>query len=184
MRFFMERATSLPHSRILHLYYLKLNLVQKQRSLHLPNRVSGQNKASCAVWMFVYLDIKMKTSLMTAAAVCALMFTGCATTQKIANKVNIGGSDTPLAQVLKERDDLRKELSTVEIRQYFNTVESPTAAEVKVTETGLLDDSVKSVRTVYNFKLVDGDWEKTATKTSYQCARGKNTKNFQTAKCA
>lgn len=60
----------------------------------------------------------------------------------------------------------------------------PTAAEVKVTETGLLDDSVKSVRTVYNFKLVDGDWEKTATKTSYQCARGKNTKNFQTAKCS
>jgi hypothetical protein len=46
-----------------------------------------------------------------------------------------------LAQVLKERPDLRNELATVEIRQYFNTVESPTAAEVKVTETGLLDDS-------------------------------------------
>jgi hypothetical protein len=102
--------------------------------------------------------------------------------KELVNKV--GSSDTPLAQVLKERPDLRNELATVEIRQYFNTVESPTAAEVKVTETGLLDDSVKSVRTVYNFKLVDGDWEKTATKTSYQCARGKNTKNFQTAKCA
>lgn len=179
----MERVACLPHSRILYLYYLKLNLVQKQRSLHLPNRVSGQNKASCAVWMFVDWDRMMKTSLMTAAAVCALMFTGCATTQKIGNKVNLGGSDTPLAQVLKERDDLRKELTTVEIRQYFNRVESPTAAEVKVTQTGLMDDSVKSIRTVYRFKNVDGQWNRVGTSKEYQCYRGKNTKAFQTAKC-
>ena len=122
--------------------------------------------------------------LILATAVCVGLLSGCATTKNLVNKVGVGTSDTPLTQVLKERPDLRNELATVEIRQYFNTVESPTAAEVKVTETGLLDDSVKSVRTVYNFKLVDGDWEKTATKTSYQCARGKNTKNFQTAKCA
>lgn len=120
--------------------------------------------------------------LILASAVCVGLLSGCATTKELVNKV--GSSDTPLAQVLKERPDLRNELATVEIRQYFNMVESPTAAEVKVTETGLLDDSVKSVRTVYNFKLVDGDWEKTATKTSYQCARGKNTKNFQTSKCS
>ncbi len=96
--------------------------------------------------------------LILASAVCVGLLSGCATTKELVNKV--GSSDTPLAQVLKERPDLRNELATVEIRQYFNTVESPTAAEVKVTETGLLDDSVKSVRTVYNFKLVDGDWEK------------------------
>ena len=122
--------------------------------------------------------------LILASAVCVGLLSGCATTKNLVNKVGVGTSDTPLPQVLKERPDLRNDLAPVEIRQYFNTVESPTAAEVKVTETGLLDDSVKSVRTVYNFKLVDGDWEKTATKTSYQCARGKNTKNFQTAKCA
>ena len=78
---------------------------------------------------------------------------------------------------------LRKELSTVEIRQYFNRVESPTAAEVKVTETGLMDDSVKSIRTVYRFKNVEGDWERTSTQKEFQCARGKNTKTFQTANC-
>ena len=81
--------------------------------------------------------------LILASAVCVGLLSGCATTKELVNKV--GSSDTPLAQVLKERPDLRNELATVEIRQSFNTVESPTVAE---------------------------------------CARGKNTKNFQTAKCA
>ena len=72
--------------------------------------------------------------LILASAVCVGLLSGCAT-KELVNKV--GSSDTPLAQVLKERPDLRNELATVEIRQYFNTVESPTAAEVKVTETGL-----------------------------------------------
>jgi len=54
---------------------------------------------------------------------------------------------------------------------------------VKVTETGLMDDSVRSVRTIYRFKHVEGDWERTSTQKEYQCARGKNTKTFQTAKC-
>ena len=119
--------------------------------------------------------------ILAASALCVGILSGCATTQKIVHKV--GNTDTPLAQVLKERSDLRKELSTVEIRQYFNSVESPTAAEVKVTETGLMDDSVRSVRTIYRFKHVEGDWERTSTQKEYQCARGKNTKTFQTTKC-
>ncbi len=96
----------------------------------------------------------------------------------------VGNSETPLAQVLKERSDLRKELSTVEIRQYFNRVENPTSAEVKVTETGLMDDSVNTIRTVYNFKLEGRTWVQVAKKEEYKCARGKNTKTFQTAKCS
>ncbi|CAM2936654.1 hypothetical protein [Acinetobacter celticus] len=119
--------------------------------------------------------------VLATCVLCVGILSGCATTQKIVHKV--GNSETPLAQVLKERSDLRKELSTVEIRQYFNRVESPTAAEVKVTETGLMDDSVKSIRTVYRFKNVEGDWERTSTQKEFQCARGKNTKTFQTANC-
>ena len=119
--------------------------------------------------------------VLATCVLCVGILSGCATTQKIVQKV--GNSETPLAQVLKERSDLRKELSTVEIRQYFNRVESPTAAEVKVTETGLMDDSVKSIRTVYRFKNVEGDWERTSTQKEFQCARGKNTKTFQTANC-
>ena len=119
--------------------------------------------------------------VLATCVLCVGILSGCATTQKIVHKV--GNSETPLAQVLKERSDLRKELSTVEIRQYFNRVESPTAAEVKVTETGLMDDPVKSIRTVYRFKNVEGDWERTSTQKEFQCARGKNTKTFQTANC-
>lgn len=127
------------------------------------------------------LGVRIMLRVLAAAVICAGVLSGCATTQKIVNKV--GTSETPLAQVLKERPDLRKDLATVEIRQYFNRVESPTAAEVKVTETGLMDDSVRSVRTIYRFKHVDGDWERTSTQKEYQCQRGKNTKTFQTAKC-
>ena len=119
--------------------------------------------------------------VLATCVLCVGILSGCATTQNIVHKV--GNSETPLAQVLKERSDLRKELSTVEIRQYFNRVESPTAAEVRVTETGLMDDSVKSIRTVYRFKNVEGDWERTSTQKEFQCARGKNTKTFQTANC-
>ncbi|WP_180088969.1 hypothetical protein [Acinetobacter sp. YH12219] len=119
--------------------------------------------------------------LIAVSTLCVGMLAGCATTQKIVSKV--GSSATPLDQVLKERPDLRKELSTVEIRQYFNRVESPNAGQVKVTETGLMDDSVKSVRTIYSFRLVDGDWQRVNTQKEYQCQRGKNTKTFQSAKC-
>ena len=119
--------------------------------------------------------------LIAVSALCVGMLAGCATTQKIVSKV--GSSATPLDQVLKERPDLRKELSTVEIRQYFNRVESPNAGQVKVTETGLMDDSVKSIRTIYSFRLVDGDWQRVNTQKEYQCQRGKNTKTFQSKKC-
>ena len=119
--------------------------------------------------------------LMVVSALCVGMLAGCATTQKIVSKV--GSSATPLDQVLKERPDLSKELSTVEIRQYFNRVESPNAGQVKVTETGLMDDSVKSIRTIYSFRLVDGEWNRVNTQKEYQCQRGKNTKTFQATKC-
>jgi len=110
---------------------------------------------------------KMMLRLLAVSALCLSVLSGCAAAQKIAHKD--GSSDTPLAQVLKERPDLRKELATVEIRQ--------------LTETGLMDDSVRSVRTIYRFKNVAGDWERTSTQKEYQCQRGKNTKAFQTAVC-
>ena len=126
------------------------------------------------------MDNERMIRLIAASAMCLGILSGCATTQNIVNKVSSSG--TPLAQVLSERSDLRKDLSTVEIRQYFNQVENPTAAEVKVTETGLLDDSVKSIRTIYRFKNVNDDWKLIDTQKAYQCARGKN-KGFQSARC-
>lgn len=112
---------------------------------------------------------------------CVGTFSGCATTQNLVNKVG-GNAETPLAQVLNERSDLRKKLATVELRQYFNSVEAPTVAEVKLTETGFKDDSVRSIRTIYSFKKIDDQWKKVDTQKEYQCIRGGN-KNFQKAKC-
>ncbi|CAM9097241.1 hypothetical protein [Acinetobacter pseudolwoffii] len=111
-----------------------------------------------------------------------MMMSGCTTTQQVIAKVQ-SSSDTPLDQVLKMRPDLRNELATVEIRQFFNNVESPTVGQVKVTETGLLDDSVKSVQTIYHFKKEQKSWKMHNAEKLYQCARGSNTRNFQKAVC-
>jgi len=131
--------------------------------------------------LLVLREIRMNR-LSLISVFCLATLSGCATTQNLVNKVG-GGTETPLAQVLNERPDLRKNLATVELRQYFNRVENPTAAEVKLTETGLMDDSVKSIRIVYRFKLVGAQWTRIDAQTEYQCMRGKNTKTFQKAKC-
>lgn len=111
-----------------------------------------------------------------------VMTSGCTTTQKVIAKVQ-SSSDTPLDQVLKMRPDLREELATVEIRQFFNRVESPTVGQVKVTETGLMDDSVRSIQTIYHFRKEEKNWKMHNTEKLYQCVRGSNTKTFQKAVC-
>ena len=122
--------------------------------------------------------------ILLSISVLSLAFlSGCATTEKLAQKVHLSSSDTPLGQVLKEKSDLVRNLSTVEFRQYFNNVEAPTVADVKVTETGLMDDSVSAIRTTYSFKLKNKRWEQVSKKEEYRCARGQNTKDFQTALC-
>lgn len=85
--------------------------------------------------------------------------------------------------MLNERPDLRKNTATIELRQYFNSVENPTVAEVKLTETGLMDDSVKSIRTIYSFKNVDGQWKKIDAQKTYQCYRGPDKQSFQKSLC-
>ncbi|ANF82633.1 hypothetical protein A3K93_10805 [Acinetobacter sp. NCu2D-2] len=123
----------------------------------------------------------MQRFLVVSGLILAATLSGCATTQQVISKVQ--SPNTPLEQILKERADLVHELATVEFRQYFNNVENPTLAEVKVTQTGLMDDSVAAKRTTYNFKLVDHKWVQVGKKHEHRCARGKNTKDFQTANC-
>ncbi|OTG80671.1 hypothetical protein [Acinetobacter sp. ANC 4648] len=122
--------------------------------------------------------------LLSTSIIClGLMTTGCATTKKLASKVNVGSSNTPMQQVLKVQPDIVKEQNSLSIRQVFNRVEAPTAAQIAVIESNLMDDSVSAIRTDYIFKLVDNDWKLQETKKSYQCARG-NTKSFQTKRCS
>ena len=113
--------------------------------------------------------------------VCVGLLAGCATTKDLVSKM--GTSHTPLEQVLKAYPNLKTELNTVEIRQVFNRVESPSVAQVMVLRAGLMDDSVSATRTTYSFKLQDNDWKQVDKKDEFKCGRGKNTKTFQTALC-
>ena len=114
-----------------------------------------------------------------------LSLTACATTENLMYKAKgvVHASSTPLEQVLKTQPNLASELNALEIRQVFNRVESPTAAQVTVLESGLMDDSVSAIRTTYQFKLIDEQWNLVDKKSVYKCSRGKNTKTFQTAVC-
>ena len=115
------------------------------------------------------------------ASTLGVAVTGYATTENIIAKVHT--PDTPLEQVLKLRPELRNEMATVELRQFFNNPESPTAGQVKVTETGLKDDSVKAIQTIYHFKLDGRQWELVNTQKMYQCTRSRDSKKFQQEPC-
>lgn len=116
-------------------------------------------------------------AVLGVASVIAL--SGCATTQKLLPR----SAETPMAQILKLKPELKDNLVTTEIRQYFNRVENPTVGVVKVTETNLMDDSIRSIRTTYNFKWMDEKWVMANAKQEYQCHRAKSKTQFQTAKC-
>ncbi len=85
------------------------------------------------------------------------------------DKIHIGSSDsaTPLQQVLNIHPDLKKASSNMDVRQVFNRAESPTATQVIVTQTGLMDDSVHAIRTTYSFKNVKEQWKLQDTQKTY-----------------
>lgn len=115
-------------------------------------------------------------------ALSLLWMTGCATTpQFFASKPQ---DMTPLQQIIKAHPQLPEQQHNLSIRQVFNRAEAPTAAKVVVLEQGLLDDSVSSIRSTYQFKRQEEKWKLITEKKEYMCRRGENTKSFQTAVCA
>ena len=118
--------------------------------------------------------------LFLISALCAGLFTGCATTSKL---IPFVGSETPMQQVLKAQPEIVKEHNNTSVQQVFNRVESPTVSRITVIQTGLMDDSVSAIRTTYQFKFIDEQWNLVDKKAAYKCSRGKNTKTFQTAVC-
>ncbi|MBU3085720.1 hypothetical protein [Acinetobacter seifertii] len=119
--------------------------------------------------------------LFLISALCVGLLTGCATTSKL---IPFVGSETPMQQLLKAQPEIVKEHNNTSIQQVFNRVESPTVSRIIVIQTGLMDDSVSAIRTEYSFKLVDEKWQLQNKQTSYQCARGKGSKGFQTQLCS
>lgn len=94
--------------------------------------------------------------LFLISALCAGLFTGCATTSKL---IPFVGSETPMQQVLKAQPEIVKEHNNTSVQQVFNRVESPTVSRIVVIQTGLMDDSISAIRTEYAFKLVDEKWQ-------------------------
>lgn len=119
--------------------------------------------------------------LFLISALCAGLFTGCATTSKF---IPFVGSETSMQQVLKSQPEIVKEHNNTSVQQVFNRVESPTVSRITVIQTGLMDDSVSAIRTEYAFKLVDEKWQLQNKQKSYQCARGKGSRGFQTQLCS
>jgi len=125
---------------------------------------------------------------------CVVNLAGCSTLQSLYKKDAAPASKsapietlltakTPLQQVLKSQSDLSIDQTNVSIKQVFNRIESPSAAQVTVIQSGLMDDSVAAIRTVYQFKKHNANWTLSKTEKSFQCQRGQNTKSFQTKLC-
>lgn len=135
------------------------------------------------------IDLAMDQGIMfrlfVVSAMCFGILSGCATTHKIVEKIHIPhSSDTPMEQVIKAQPDILKNKNSMSVRQVFNNVEQPTAAQIAVIESNFQDDSVAAIRTDYVFKLVEDDWKLQETKKSYQCAREGSSKEFQKELCS
>lgn len=120
--------------------------------------------------------------LFAVSGLCLGLMTGCATTTKLMSFKKEG--ETPLQQVFKAQPEISREHQNTSIQQVFNRAESPTASKITVIQTGLMDDSVSAIKTEYLFKLNDEKWQLQSKQQSYQCARGKKSKGFQTALCS
>ncbi|WP_343596928.1 hypothetical protein [Acinetobacter sp.] len=108
------------------------------------------------------------------------LMTGCATTH---TSVSSNTHESPLQQVLKAQPEIRGEYLNTSIEQVFDRIESPTAAKITVTQTGLMDDSVSAVRTEYSFKLDQEKWQLQNKQQSYQCVRAEKSNGFQSQLC-
>ncbi|WP_171264655.1 hypothetical protein [Acinetobacter sp. ANC 4558] len=113
------------------------------------------------------------------------VLSGCVTTKALVSNISSKKSTikTPLEQILKAHPELQLELSNLDIRQVFNKVEGPTAAQVTIVQSNLLDDSITAIRTTYRFKLHQNIWQQLDTVTEFKCMRGKNITDFQKQYC-
>lgn len=132
--------------------------------------------------------------ILSAAFVFSLTLSGCQSVQGVfkgqksklphgVQQPNQKTSTSPLAQILKLQPDLLDEVKQSSIQQVFNQNVNPTAAQVTVIQSGLMDDAVSATRTIYQFKKNHNQWFVVNAARSYQCARHSLSNEFQTALC-
>ncbi|MDR5610230.1 MULTISPECIES: hypothetical protein [unclassified Arsenophonus] len=81
-------------------------------------------------------------------------------------------------------NNFQPDVSNVVITQRTNRVESPDSVEVSIVESGLLDDSVEAIKTIFTFILKDDKWilEKPQD-VLIKCYEGRGHKDFSPETC-
>ncbi|PAV01258.1 hypothetical protein CBG25_17715 [Arsenophonus sp. ENCA] len=81
-------------------------------------------------------------------------------------------------------NSFQADVSNVVITQRTNRVESPDSVEVSIVESGLLDDSVEAIKTIFTFILKDDKWilEKPQD-VLIKCYEGRGHKDFSPETC-
>lgn len=81
-------------------------------------------------------------------------------------------------------NSFQPDVSNVVITQHTNRVESPDSVEVSIVESGLLDDSVEAIKTIFTFILKDDKWilEKPQD-VLIKCYEGRGHKDFSPETC-
>ncbi|MFV9998293.1 MAG: hypothetical protein AB8W37_12200 [Arsenophonus endosymbiont of Dermacentor nuttalli] len=81
-------------------------------------------------------------------------------------------------------NSFQPDVSNVVITQRTNRIESPDSVEVSIEESGLLDDSVEAIKTIFTFILKDDKWmlEKTQD-VLIKCYEGREHKDFSPETC-
>lgn len=74
-------------------------------------------------------------------------------------------------------------VNTVSITQRVNGGESPDKAEVTIEESGLLDDSVATEKTVFTLQLEQGKWQITDRVKTQQCRPDRGHQDFTDQPC-
>lgn len=81
-------------------------------------------------------------------------------------------------------NSFQPDVSNVVITQRTNRIESPDSVEVSIVESGLLDDSVEAIKTIFTFILKDDKWilEKPQD-VLIKCYEGRGNKDFSPETC-
>lgn len=75
------------------------------------------------------------------------------------------------------------ELTNTLISQKLSSVESPTSVIITIEQSGLLDDSIAAIQTVFVFSLNNDIWTLSSKTTKQRCQRGRGHKGFSTKPC-
>lgn len=119
---------------------------------------------------------------LTIALSCCLLLAAC---DKQTETTMSDNENKPIPLAIKMMgNSFQPDVSNVVITQRTNRIESPDSVEVSIVESGLLDDSVEAIKTIFTFILKDDKWilEKPQD-VLIKCYEGRGHKDFSHETC-